>query len=158
MRGKVPQFYFSQIVYRITPAYAGKSAVSLCCGCLWWDHPRLCGEKLTKDQSLRKVLGSPPPMRGKVCGISFTLLFCEDHPRLCGEKAVPGGAGAAFYGSPPPMRGKVKWLSIVKSCASRDHPRLCGEKLLGVISSQSQIGITPAYAGKRAEEKIETCS
>ena len=26
MRGKVPQFYFSQIVYRITPAYAGKSS------------------------------------------------------------------------------------------------------------------------------------
>ena len=25
MRGKVPQFYFSQTVYRITPAYAGKS-------------------------------------------------------------------------------------------------------------------------------------
>ena len=25
MRGKAPQFYFSQIVYRITPAYAGKS-------------------------------------------------------------------------------------------------------------------------------------
>ena len=27
MRGKVPQFYFSQIVYRITPAYAGKRFV-----------------------------------------------------------------------------------------------------------------------------------
>ena len=110
-------------------------------------------------------------MRGKVCGISFTLLFCEDHPRLCGEKAVPGGAGAAFYGSPPPMRGKVKWLSIVKSCASRDHPRLCGEKdsfhvpwvespgspppmrgkapTGGELSPES--GITPAYAGKSAD-------
>ena len=45
MRGKVPQFYFSQIVYRITPAYAGKSrrAWLFCLG----------------------LKGSPPPMRGK---------------------------------------------------------------------------------------------
>ena len=45
MRGKVPQFYFSQTVYRITPAYAGKS-YKLALRASWnWDHPRLCGEK-----------------------------------------------------------------------------------------------------------------
>ena len=46
MRGKVPQFYFSQTVYRITPAYAGKS-----------------GHGILQDPA---GTGSPPPMRGKV--------------------------------------------------------------------------------------------
>ena len=45
MRGKVPQFYFSQIVYRITPAYAGKSFGAF--------------------RVQQRTAGSPPPMRGK---------------------------------------------------------------------------------------------
>ena len=30
------------------------------------DHPRLCGEKSCDDRPVFVVLGSPPPMRGKV--------------------------------------------------------------------------------------------
>ena len=88
MRGKVPQFYFSQIVYRITPAYAGKSrrAWLFCLG----------------------LKGSPPPMRGKdvefevnADGSRITPAYAgkrvcshlngstpEDHPSLCGEKRL----------------------------------------------------------------------
>ena len=88
MRGKVPQFYFSQIVYRITPAYAGKSrrAWLFCLG----------------------LKGSPPPMRGKdvefevnADGSRITPAYAgkrdwhvheaarpKDHPRLCGEKGL----------------------------------------------------------------------
>ena len=51
---------------RITPAYAGKSAPLFCCGFGFWDHPRLCGEKVTKLVVFPINVGSPPPMRGKV--------------------------------------------------------------------------------------------
>ena len=45
VRGKVvqnePQFFGA----RITPACAGKSFCSIAFLCLFWDHPRMCGEK-----------------------------------------------------------------------------------------------------------------
>ena len=38
------------------------------------DHPRLCGEKLGQGSILFLLLGSPPPMRGKVpSGFSLGL-------------------------------------------------------------------------------------
>ena len=146
MRGKgiaqsvQPQFF------RITPAYAGKSAVSLRCGCLWWDHPRLCGEKFSNCDEKTTCVGSPPPMRGKValfsagmCLIRITPAYagksrctgssrgnCWDHPRLCGEKRELMSKSAAIAGSPPPMRGRGPLL----------------------VCSLHTSRITPAYAGK----------
>ena len=49
----------------ITPACAGKS------GCSWamywrrWDHPRVCGEKLSTTSTDIHPAGSPPRVRGK---------------------------------------------------------------------------------------------
>ena len=106
MRGKVIIIICQDDFIRITPAYAGKRCASDGIWRIWQDHPRLCGEK---DGSLifeMAVMGSPPPMRGKVAipvnvsqqfritpayaGKRIVVLrvpFCfEDHPRLCGEK------------------------------------------------------------------------
>ena len=71
---------------RITPAYAGKSSIAT---------------SLNEGNA-----GSPPPMRGKVLGLSNRCQSSWDHPRLCGEK--PGKVPPLPYlvGSPPPMRGK----------------------------------------------------
>ena len=69
MRGKVQIIQRGNVGFGITPAYAGKSAISLRCSCPWWDHPRLCGEKLSAEPDKRLRQGSPPPMRGKAkCG------------------------------------------------------------------------------------------
>ena len=65
MRGKANRFTCSNCVYRITPAYAGKSAEDTTQLCCHGDHPRLCGEKETNAQKIKERLGSPPPMRGK---------------------------------------------------------------------------------------------
>ena len=93
------------------------------------------------------VLGSPPPMRGKVVSerrrkvsSGITPAYAgksyfhgssqrknQDHPRLCGEKIQKKVKILQFLGSPPPMRGKA-----------------AGRK-----TSESANGITPAYAGKR---------
>ena len=90
------------------------------------DHPRLCGEKHKSRRANLSMIGSPPPMRGKVpiatsvqstsgitpayAGKSGLNPACmpakKDHPRLCGEKFLGHKLFIANDGSPPPMRGK----------------------------------------------------
>ena len=147
MRGKaVPVGHFC-VVTRITPAYAGKSAVFRRIPPSFQDHPRLCGEKALAIPGNVLLLGSPPPMRGKVwqvfdtlddsritpayAGKSFAGNFAaehwQDHPRLCGEKEQRVARISVMSGSPPPMRGKAAEGKYFFECTR----------------------ITPAYAGKR---------
>ena len=69
MRGKASSFENPADCSGITPAYAGKSVLQLCQRHEHRDHPRLCGEKQTGDSDAVKIMGSPPPMRGKEAGI-----------------------------------------------------------------------------------------
>ena len=71
MRGKGGKNIDTLHVTRITPAYAGKSAVQWHSPASGWDHPRLCGEKCVFQCFLPCVGGSPPPMRGKVSNDSL---------------------------------------------------------------------------------------
>ena len=127
MRGKGSGVKYSASAARITPAYAGKSFDHSVSFSSVWDHPRLCGEKLTGKMLEASLIGSPPPMRGKVVFRAFPCrhfritpayagkssrygLFCaenKDHPRLCGEKHNARTNRTGHVGSPPPMRGKV---------------------------------------------------
>ena len=66
MRGKEKALTSYHECDRITPAYAGKSAAFVKSFGTARDHPRLCGEKLLIAPNLYLLLGSPPPMRGKV--------------------------------------------------------------------------------------------
>ena len=131
---------------RITPAYAGKSFAFAMIILYSRDHPRLCGEKFEKLSKKQKVVGSPPPMRGKVASCplveenaritpayagkrnSFSLGRRKrwDHPRLCGEKRKIFRKINSQTGSPPPMRGKGACIGVHRH----------GDR------------ITPAYAGK----------
>ena len=150
MRGKVTNNAVCWQLFRITPAYAGKSGGNVMSQMAYTDHPRLCGEKLESDAILGENAGSPPPMRGKdilsdqsypVTGITPAYagkrlhqgrshLLYQDHPRLCGEKAFFVGFLRELIGSPPPMRGK-EMLSVYQI---------------------GKIRITPAYAGKSLPE------
>ena len=127
MRGKGVDAYRFYKNRRITPAYAGKSDNKVGEIAEWEDHPRLCGEKDSPLLNSTLILGSPPPMRGKVFLILSLLIllritpayagkrvalhlhigFRRDHPRLCGEKNFFGLCQHQYLGSPPPMRGKV---------------------------------------------------
>ena len=147
MRGKVLSGDYSEIDYRITTAYAGKSALTACRQAQQPDHPRLCGEKCNALCKPDCTTGSPPPMRGKghfslkisscmritpayagKSGRSYNLVPSgQDHPRLCGEKCQRLRLYQRHQGSPPPMRGKADV----------------------VLNRIDRIGITPAYAGKR---------
>ena len=148
MRGKENILTILRVFIRITPAYAGKSSrYGLFCA-ENKDHPRLCGEKKILAESCTCVLGSPPPMRGKVAYRSSRRFFPnsritpayagksqkskvsdwveQDHPRLCGEKQSDKMLRRCLEGSPPPMRGKA----------------------IALCSSPRWHRITPAYAGK----------
>ena len=50
---------------RITPAYAGKRDDRSFTSFLYWDHPRVCGEKNPDTCESYVQEGSPPRMRGK---------------------------------------------------------------------------------------------
>ena len=146
MRGKAVQKMWATDHQRITPAYAGKSTKNTCCCCVSEDHPRLCGEKLSRFPAKVSEMGSPPPMRGKAgrgaasvpnwritpayAGKSLMRSLCLyppwDHPRLCGEKQFPDSHRRRGTGSPPPMRGKARLRAVLLTLT----------------------GITPAYAGK----------
>ena len=150
MRGKVSGSTQQQRRRRITPAYAGKSGNVDHDYAYIEDHPRLCGEKKKSGYSCAKHVGSPPPMRGKdsrcselACDAGITPAYAgksvqssltrqrrRDHPRLCGEKDGAYIISDFLRGSPPPMRGK--------DC-----------KLQSAVLFQR---ITPAYAGKRAND------
>ena len=128
MRGKEVRALGETLEKGITPAYAGKSYQSIHGGKNCQDHPRLCGEKLLHLNWLCVLVGSPPPMRGKVV---------KKFPRCAPIGITPAYAGKsrfAHYGE----RGE------------RDHPRLCGEKYRSTRRFFPSSRITPAYAGKRA--------
>ena len=74
VRGKVPPITKRLLLFRITPACAGKSA---CVFSMVWacrDHPRVCGEKQTGACGDGKHSGSPPRVRGKAifCALCYT--------------------------------------------------------------------------------------
>ena len=137
----------------ITPACAGKSIFRPLLVICFRDHPRVCGEKNTKATAKRKLVGSPPRVRGKVCADAvssqrqritpacagkrpsspFSNILCRDHPRVCGEKVFYSCRIFNHVGSPPRVRGKAL------------HVTDCGAK----------PGITPACAGKSLSAEIQ---
>ena len=153
VRGKELLSFLQVQFGRITPACAGKRTRAKLLKMAKRDHPRMCGEKLDGTGSSKRLLGSPPHVRGKVtvffvlgepiritpacagkslCGRRCTPP-CRDHPRMCGEKNVDIRYAYQIPGSPPHVRGKV-FLAMATSA----HP-----------------GITPACAGKRTRAVVK---
>ena len=95
-----------EVLGRITPAYAGKSQCNTISAKNKKDHPRLCGEKFSFTCFCFNIMGSPPPMRGKVYHKTKGVLSTG---------ITPAYAGKSSADSSHTNRG-------------RDHPRLCGEK------------------------------
>ena len=146
MRGKLPSSIASSILYRITPADAGKTALMPDGGAVKWDHPRGCGENKSKNGKKKRTRGSPPRMRGKLgvnqshCRFPWITPadagktmkarlfppFIRDHPRGCGENRPPSYRRQSVSGSPPRMRGKLCGFSAL-SCSTRITPADAGK-------------------------------
>ena len=146
------------MLFRITPAHAGKTVGRFISAGCTADHPRACGENLLPAKTEKRENGSPPRMRGKLRRsgakapqIRITpahagktkshnqLSFLRtDHPRACGENEKMSPEDRRPNGSPPRMRGKPPSGMFIKP-SSR---------------------ITPAHAGKtrRADSGGKLCA
>ena len=80
-------------------------------------------------QNLARGLWVSPAYAGKSDRTFRAGRASWDHPRICGEKASAAGHCSTDTGSPPHMRGK-------------------GQTARKVVV---ELGITPAYAGKRRQ-------
>ena len=154
VRGKAVAIFRQLHHGRITPAYAGKSRSQPRTAPRHRDHPRVCGEKMSRPPAKTRTPGLPPRMRGKEVkallhfnwvGItpacagkssasSSSVHRSRDHPRVCGEKRKTGAVPAPLPGSPPRMRGKGQ-VSV----------------FLRVF-----VGITPACAGKSCSSSVSS--
>ena len=178
MRGKV--FSSGQVWYsgRITPAYAGKRTGLICRCRLVRDHPRLCGEKLNGTNGAECVIGSPPPMRGKVTPTTRKRPVSRITPAYAGKSFAKLFDLLLRIRITPAYAGKSR-VPASNRVDMEDHPRLCGEKFNVSFSMLSPPGspppmrgkellhlilcslvrITPAYAGKsRKAYRRNTCS
>ena len=127
VRGKGQHLHQEHALMGITPACAGKSPLLPCRHDNPWDHPRVCGEKVSGGSLCAASSGSPPRVRGKdtepgfaesefritpaCAGKSSTkrrhACSNRDHPRVCGEKSPRGHCLCYPIGSPPRVRGKA---------------------------------------------------
>ena len=128
-RGKGKDYATAETMQGITPAWAGKSWLSLDSCLLWWDHPRMGGEKLPRKFTKAANPGSPPHGRGKV---NLSILEGAD------TGITPAWAGKSMQ-------------AALRSSSAGDHPRMGGEKCLSVSSVWSRTGSPPHGRGKESE-------
>ena len=135
MRGKGIVYVLISEPFRITPAYAGKSA-GLCRRCpRVKDHPRACGEKIFLVFLAMSAVGLPPHMRGKAQPV---------RARVCGDGITPAHAGKRCF-----------WYSW--QCPPWDHPRTCGEKTDGGLHLHKASGSPPHMRGKDKKDPVAPC-
>ena len=129
MRGKGQSTAEIVVEAGITPAYAGKRNNNTPAFPGLEDHPRVCGEKFLEVVQPIAQWRITPAYAGKRPRLPASCLKPSDHPRVCGEKSAGQAWVRPARGSPPRMRGKGGRYPI----------------------NMSQVGITPAYAGKRSQ-------
>ena len=86
MRGKADSSAQAEESSRITPAYAGKRPFAAAETASPEDHPRLCGEKLSRFPAKVSEMGSPPPMRGKAGRCAASVPNWRITPAYAGKR------------------------------------------------------------------------
>ena len=126
MRGKAVAIFRQLHHGRITPAYAGKSFGACIADAVPPGSPPRMRGKDGRTSTGGLDVGITPACAGKSLVKGCAVILIQDHPRVCGEKLKSILILAYSPGSPPRVRGKVM---LDRKCLS-------------------QLGITPAYAGK----------
>ena len=146
MRGKVIPYLFSRELQGITPAYAGKSRSQPRTAPRHRDHPRVCGEKMSRPPAKTRTPGLPPRMRGKGLCKGFHLCDVGITPAYAGKRRAGTGQWACRRDHPRVCGEKLRTSSRLST--SWDHPRVCGEKALSTFSSRKNSGSPPRVRGK----------
>ena len=135
----------------ITPACAGTTACLVTIFAVHRDHPRVCGDYGIVAGYQNTCRGSPPRVRGLLCGNSQwqwsgritpacagttqqgsrPASRIRDHPRVCGDYAEVFGRKSISLGSPPRVRGLpvetakgVEIARITPACAGTTRSAL----------------------------------
>ena len=108
VRGKPPRCRRKSPMTRITPAGAGKTVVIRRRFALAWDHPRRCGENEMQVITARVSEGSPPQVRGKRRGYTYSLHQKRITPAGAGKTVTDTYHPHIHAGSPPQVRGKQR--------------------------------------------------
>ena len=167
VRGKPPRCRRKSPMTRIPPAGAGKTVVIRRRFALAWDHPRRCGENEMQVITARVSEGSPPQVRGKRRGYTYSLHQKRITPAGAGKTVTDTYHPHIHAGSPPQVRGKqaaescqAAMLRITPAGAgktfriplavrpSKDHPRRCGENLSAIFRAAPDLGSPPQVRGK----------
>ena len=144
VRGTPPRLFCHRRSSGIIPACAGNTKRRQSWFSSRRDHPRMCGEHVSKDVLDRLKAGSSPHVRGTLrpcsvpariggiipaCAGNTREAGCKtpvfrDHPRMCGEHRVQKSGACVFGGSSPHVRGTRKpklvpvvGLGIIPACA-----------------------------------------
>ena len=131
VRGKEAAHVPDSVLWRITPAGAGKSEDFVRQLKSDGDHPRRCGEKPPNFPQFSHIWGSPPQVRGK------------ERPQRMGKRGcriTPAGAGK-------------RQISVYRAAVQWDHPRRCGEKTLRISNAFTSQGSPPQVRGKDLERR-----
>ena len=86
VRGKEISYPSKRGLYGITPACAGKRRYQIRMCLSQRDHPRVCGEKQAHTLLGTPALGSPPRVRGKVCGHPVISMIGGITPACAGKR------------------------------------------------------------------------
>ena len=106
--------------------------------------------KVSPGSSERRACGITPAYAGKSREVLINVPGSGDHPRICGEKVMIPASMAFITGSPPHMRGKADAEAGIAEFLGIT-PAYAGKSFQTRLESESSSGITPAYAGKSPE-------
>ena len=127
MRGTPRYHRCPGIADGIIPAYAGNTIPPVSTPAARRDHPRVCGEHISRNMTSLLTWGSSPRMRG-------TLKAYNHGNRNPG--IIPAYAGnTTLQSRRPDQHG--------------DHPRVCGEHCVGVHFAFEAAGSSPRMRGTR---------
>ena len=146
MRGRLFRRPIHTTAWGTTPAYAGKTSSSCCTSACGTDHPRVCGEDPCVPVFLRRGVGPPPRMRGRLGPLRCLLLVVGNTPAYAGKTTLFEPFGTVVWDHPR-VCGEDSLVAISTWMAGGPPPRMRGRPISNV-RHETQHWTTPAYAGK----------
>lgn len=134
---------------RITPACAGKRGRRGHHLLPDQNHPRMHGEEPLISMRPSGTVESPPHARGRVDELRKVVTPTGITP-ACAGKRVSFSVSQNGSGNHPRMRGEERGAATMNCCLSESPPHARGREICET-GDGSNLGITPACAGKRRE-------
>ena len=151
---------------RFIPACAGIGMPDISAPTLPPVHPRLCGDRSSRDCLPSRLRGSSPPVRGSeinpnrlIAALRFIpacagIGFCNwdstgwqaVHPRLCGDRLAVNSQFSAVHRFIPACAG-IGYRRYRLVLSNAVHPRLCGDRCNRSADVMSVSGSSPPVRG-----------